>query len=134
MNPNSHIKLLFAAVILWQIPQNLIISKVGEPYPALVMAGFAGTLADADGNVRFSNVICTVSFQDGGHGGRSRCDRRRDLLAIRQSSATAAGVGSRWLDPVRGRRDCSECFSVTVSLRLVFTSAPLPDPVGRLAG
>jgi len=59
------IKLLFAAVILWQLPQSIIIARFGEPYPALVMPGFAGTMVDRDGNIRFGNVKCKVLFKDG---------------------------------------------------------------------
>jgi hypothetical protein len=62
---NSRIKLLFAVVILWQLLQSGITAKFGEPYPALAMPGFAGTMVDRDGNIRFGNVKCKVRFQDG---------------------------------------------------------------------
>jgi len=59
------IRLLFATVILSQLAEYMIRSKYGEPYPALNMPSFAGTLTDLDGNVRFTNVKCKVLFRDG---------------------------------------------------------------------
>jgi len=60
--PNK-IKLLFAAVILWQPLQYMIAAKFGEPYPALIMPAFAGTMTDGDGNIRLRNVRCKILFQ-----------------------------------------------------------------------
>jgi len=62
----STIRLLFAAVILWQIPQYIITARFREPYPALSMPDFSGTLADRNGNIRLRNVKCKVLFQGGG--------------------------------------------------------------------
>ena len=59
------IKLVFAAVLLWQIPQYVITAKFGEPYPALSMPSFTGTLTDASGNIRFASVKCEVFFESG---------------------------------------------------------------------
>jgi hypothetical protein len=59
------IKLLFAAVFLWQLLQLGIARKYGELYPGLVMPAFAGTMVDRNGNIRLTDVKCTVSFRDG---------------------------------------------------------------------
>jgi hypothetical protein len=61
----GRIKLLFAAVIIWQILQLGVTRRFGEPYPALAMPSFAGTMVDRDGNIRLTNVKCKVSFKDG---------------------------------------------------------------------
>jgi len=59
------VKLLFAAVILWQPLQYFVTVKFGEPYPALIMPGFAGTLVDAQSNIRFGDVKCKVLLENG---------------------------------------------------------------------
>ena len=61
----SRIKLLFAAAILVQPLQYVFTARFGEPYPALTMPSFAGTFADKEGNIRFTNVKCEVLFHDG---------------------------------------------------------------------
>lgn len=61
----GRIKLLFAVVILWQFLQLGVTRRFGEPYPALTMPSFAGTMVDRDGNIRLTNVKCKVSFKDG---------------------------------------------------------------------
>jgi hypothetical protein len=61
----TRIRLLFLAAIVSQPLQYLITAKSGEPYPALMLPGFGGTMADRDGNIRFRNVKCKVLFQDG---------------------------------------------------------------------
>lgn len=76
------IKLLFAVVILWQLLQYGITAKFGEPYPALTMPSFAGTMVDRDGHIRFRNVKCEVHFQDGHVGWVSA----HDLLSRAPSS------------------------------------------------
>jgi hypothetical protein len=64
----TRVRLLFAALILWQPFQYFITAKYGEPYPALILPPFSGTMQDQDGNIRFRNVNCKVTFQDGGVG------------------------------------------------------------------
>jgi hypothetical protein len=58
------IKWLFAVVVLSQPLQYLLVSKFGEPYPALMMPQFAGTLTDANGNIRTRTVEARVLFED----------------------------------------------------------------------
>src|SRR6202171_4287508 len=82
----SRIKLLFAAVILWQGLQSLINAKFGEPYPALIMPNFSGTKVDHNGTIRFSDVKCKVLFQDGRVGWASA----HDLLSPAPSSQHTA--------------------------------------------
>jgi hypothetical protein len=60
-----NVKVLFGALIIWEILQYAIAAKFGEPYPALIMPGFSGTLVDREGNIRTTNVKCEVRFQDG---------------------------------------------------------------------
>ncbi|HKQ60101.1 MAG TPA: hypothetical protein VJS92_02375 [Candidatus Polarisedimenticolaceae bacterium] len=57
---------LFALVVALQPVQYLFIAQFGEPYPALTMPRFAGTLTDERGDIRARNVIAEVRFDDGG--------------------------------------------------------------------
>jgi hypothetical protein len=61
----TEIPLLFVLVLLWMPAQYLISARYGEPYPALVMPGFGGTLAGEDGKIHITNVTCKVLFRDG---------------------------------------------------------------------
>lgn len=61
----KYIKLLFAAVILWQPVQYAFVSKFGEAYPMLQLPPFRGTLNDAAGNIRLDAVAIDVLFTDG---------------------------------------------------------------------
>ena len=81
MTPTK-VRLLFAAVILWQPLQYFITARYGEPYPALRLPPFSGTMQDQQGNIRFRNVKCKVTFQDGSVGWTSAFD----LLAQAPSS------------------------------------------------
>lgn len=78
----ARIKFLFAGLILWLPLQYVIAARFGEPYPALVMPSFPGTMADPSGNIRFRNVRCKISFRNGDVGWVST----RDLLAQAPSS------------------------------------------------
>jgi len=60
----SAIVWLFAAAILAQPLQYVIVSRLGEPYPALTMPQFAGTMTDANGRVRTRTVEAEVTFDD----------------------------------------------------------------------
>lgn len=62
----AKVRLLFAALILWQPLQYFVRARYGEPYPALILPSFSGTLQDREGNIRFRDVKCKVFFQDGG--------------------------------------------------------------------
>jgi hypothetical protein len=59
------VKILFAAVILWQPMQYIFVSRFGEAYPFLQLPSFRGTLTDDAGNIRFEAVDIKVSFKDG---------------------------------------------------------------------
>jgi hypothetical protein len=61
----TRIKLLFGAVILWQPLQYVVTAKWGEPYPALMMPRFSGTLVDSQGDIRITDVACEIFFRDG---------------------------------------------------------------------
>src|SRR6185437_6000857 len=61
----ARIKLMFLAVILWMPLQYLVTARYGEPYPALAMPSFAGTLIDRGGNIRIANVGCKVLLRSG---------------------------------------------------------------------
>jgi hypothetical protein len=65
LRKESAVKLLFASVVSWQILQSFVTVRFEEPYPALTMPDFKGTMADHDGNIRFSDVKCRVVFRDG---------------------------------------------------------------------
>ena len=80
----SRIKVLFAAVILWQGLQSVITARFGEPYPALIMPSFAGTKEDRDGKIRFGDVNCKVLFQDGHVGWMSSYDLLSPAPSSRQ--------------------------------------------------
>lgn len=82
----THVKLLFAALIFWQILQGAISAKFGEPYPALLMPGFGGTLTDRDGNIRFGNVKCKVVFQDDSAGWVSTSDLLSEVSSAHRSA------------------------------------------------
>ena len=58
------VKWLFAAVLAAQPLQYAIAYRYGEPYPALMMPRFTGTLTDAGGLIRIQNVEAQVEFQD----------------------------------------------------------------------
>jgi hypothetical protein len=68
------IRALFLALMLWMAIQYLITARYGEPYPALAMPSFAGTLTDRNGNTRIQNVKCKVLFRDGGEAWTSEYD------------------------------------------------------------
>jgi hypothetical protein len=78
----ARIKFLFAGLILWLPLQYVIAARFGEPYPALVMPSFPGTMADPSGNIRFGNVRCKIFFRNGDVGWVST----RDVLAQAPSS------------------------------------------------
>jgi hypothetical protein len=89
------IRLLFAAVILWQPIQYLIAVRFGEPYPALIMPAFAGTLVDREGNIRFGDVKCKVLLQDG----RTTLLSAYDLLSVAPSAHHGAIMAHMFSPP-----------------------------------
>jgi hypothetical protein len=98
-NHKIGIKSLFLAVILWQLPQIAITARFGEPYPALTMPSFAGTLADQNGNIRLRDVKCQIWFRDGSvrwtspHGLLSQVpDSTRAPIMAHMFSPVPAGV------------------------------------------
>jgi len=59
-----YIKLIFAAVILWQVVQYAFVPRFGEAYPLLQLPSFSGTMNDAAGNIRLDTVAIDVAFAD----------------------------------------------------------------------
>lgn len=55
---------LFVAAVLAQPVQYVVISRLGEPYPALTMPQFAGTMTDSIGRVTTRAVEAVVAFDD----------------------------------------------------------------------
>jgi hypothetical protein len=53
-----------AFLIVLQPLQYLFIARFGEPYPALTMPQFAGTMTDSSGAIRIVTVAGRVSFDD----------------------------------------------------------------------
>lgn len=58
------IKWLFAAVLLYMPLQYVIVAEFGEPYPALTMPPFSGTVTDANGVMRAPTVEVRVLCDD----------------------------------------------------------------------
>jgi hypothetical protein len=94
----TYIKLLFAAVILWQPVQYALASKFGEGYPMLQLPPFRGTLNDAAGNIRLDTVAVDVLFAD-----RSSASFSPYVLLSPVPSAFHATIMKHMFGPVSGR-------------------------------
>ena len=59
------VRLAFLLVLVFQPLQFAFVRFVSEPYPALMMPAFGGTLAGSDGLYHARSVDVAVSFEDG---------------------------------------------------------------------
>jgi len=100
------IRILCAALILWQPLQYALVSKYGEGYPLLQLPTFRGTLTDREGTIRLDNVDVEVTFQD-------------DTTARFSSHALLSEIPSAYHQPIMAH------------MFAPLTSAPSPKRSGR---
>jgi hypothetical protein len=93
-----YIKLLFAAVILWQPVQYALVPRFGEAYPLLQLPQFSGTMNDADGNIRLDTVAVEVLFAD-----NSTTRFSQHVLLSPVPSAFHDSIMKHMFGPVSGR-------------------------------
>lgn len=93
-----YIKLLFAAVILWQPIQYALVPRFGEAYPLLQLPPFRGTMNDADGNIGIDTVAIEVLFAD-----ESTTRFSQQVLLSSAPSAFHGSIMKHMFGPVSGK-------------------------------
>src|SRR3954467_15213756 len=81
--PRGRIRAAFVALPLVVLLQHVVTEKAEEPYPAVQLPAFGGSVPDVDGRAQLPYPHLTVAFRDGGTAELTHDELLADVRTLR---------------------------------------------------